>query len=85
MTQTIIDLSHNLDDSTPPFPGDDPVHVNVVAIIPADHPPGEAGAMNVSQITTGVHVGTHIEDYGQRCLAGAGCGSDIGSVPGCKI
>jgi len=59
--QTIIDLSYPLDAATPPFPGDPPVEIAIQASIPADHPTGAPGAMNVSQITTGVHVGTHMD------------------------
>jgi kynurenine formamidase len=59
--QTIIDLSYPLDAATPPFPGDLPVEVAIQMSIPADHPAGAPGAMNVSRITTGVHVGTHMD------------------------
>lgn len=59
--QTIIDLSHPLDATTPPFPGDPPVEIAIQAAIPADHPAGTPGAMNVSRITTGVHIGTHMD------------------------
>jgi arylformamidase len=57
----IIDLSHPLDAATPPFPGDPPVEITIQATIPAEHPIGTPGAMNVSRIATGVHVGTHMD------------------------
>jgi kynurenine formamidase len=59
--QTLIDLSYPLDATTPPFPGDPPVEIAIQASIPAEHPPGTPGAMNVSRIATGVHVGTHMD------------------------
>jgi arylformamidase len=58
---TIIDLSHPLDPATPPFPGDPPVEITIQATIPLEHPVGVPGAMNVSRIATGVHVGTHMD------------------------
>jgi kynurenine formamidase len=61
MKQSIIDLSYPLDTATPPFPGDLPVELSIQAAIPADHPPGTPGAMNVSRFATGVHVGTHMD------------------------
>ena len=62
MTQQIIDLSYPLDATTPPFPGDPPVEIQIQAAIPADHPSGTpAGSLNVSRLHTGLHVGTHMD------------------------
>lgn len=61
MSQQIIDLSYPLDAATPPFPGNPPVEIVVQATIPAEHPVGVAGAMNVSRLHTGLHVGTHLD------------------------
>lgn len=57
----IIDLSHPLDPTTPPFPDEPPVTIDILLSIPAEHPPGTPGAMNVSRISTGMHVGTHMD------------------------
>jgi arylformamidase len=71
MIQPIIDLSHPLDTGTPPFPGNPAVEIFVQATIPSDHPIGVPGAMNVSRIHTGLHVGTHMDApfhfYRQGC------------------
>lgn len=61
MSQSIIDLSHPLDNATPPFPGDLPVEIVVQASIPAGHFSGVPGAMNVSRLHTGLHVGAHLD------------------------
>lgn len=61
MSQPIIDLSYPLDNATPPFPGNPPVEIVVQATIPADHPAGVPGAMNISRLHTGPHVGTHLD------------------------
>jgi arylformamidase len=61
MSQQIIDLSYPLDADTPPFPGNPAVEIFVQATIPTDHPVGVPGAMNVSRIHTGLHVGTHMD------------------------
>ena len=61
MKQSIIDLSYPLDAATPPFPGDPPAEIVVQATIPAEHPIGVPGAMNVSRLHTGLHVGTHMD------------------------
>jgi kynurenine formamidase len=61
MSQQIIDLSYALDTATPPFPGDPAVEIAIQASIPADHPTGAPGAINISRLHTGLHVGTHMD------------------------
>ncbi len=61
MTGRIVDLSYNLDESTPPFPGNGRVEISVVQTIPAHHPAGKHGKSNVCSVKTNVHTGTHID------------------------
>ena len=61
MSQTIIDLSHNLDDNTPFFAGLPAAEITVHAAIPPEHPPGTPGAGNISSLKTNLHVGTHMD------------------------
>ena len=62
MGQTIIDLSHNLDDTTPFFTGLPAAEITVHAAIPPEHPPGTPGAGNISSLKTNLHVGTHMDE-----------------------
>ena len=50
MQRKIVDLSYPLAPSTPPFPGDPPVEINVQMSIPADLPPATTGYMNTSTL-----------------------------------
>ncbi len=71
MTQTnsarIIDLSHALDPSTPPWPGNPAVAVQVVSKIPPHRgprdrgSPGEAISCNTTAFLTCNHTGTHMD------------------------
>jgi len=61
MPQMIIDLSHNLDDTTPFFAGLPAAEITVHAAIPPEHPPGTPGAGNLSSLKTNLHVGTHMD------------------------
>ncbi len=63
MQRRIVDLSYNLDPSTPPFPGDPRVAVNVQMSIPANHPPGKPGYLNASTVSASVHTGTHMDAF----------------------
>ncbi len=63
MPRRTIDLSHPLDQSTPPFPGDDPVEVTVKTSIPADLPPGTPGHLNTSLLRASLHTGTHMDAF----------------------
>lgn len=63
----IIDLSHPLDASTPPWPGNPPTSILTLDAIPAGHSTGgsgtagESGHVNVTCITTCNHTGTHMD------------------------
>jgi kynurenine formamidase len=71
MSQTgsarIIDLSHPLASTTPPWPGNPPVEVQVVSRIPAERgprdrgAPGEPVACNTTAFFTCNHTGTHMD------------------------
>lgn len=61
MAQKVIDLSYNLDASTPPFPSNPGVEISVLASIPEGHPPGKPGHLNASVVGTSVHTGTHLD------------------------
>ena len=63
MPRRTVDLSHSLDQSTPPFPGDDPVEVTVKTLIPADLPPGTPGYLNTSVLRASLHTGTHMDAF----------------------
>ena len=63
MPRRTVDLSHPLDQSTPPFPGDDPVEVKVKTSIPADLPPGTPGYLNTSILRVSLHTGTHMDAF----------------------
>ena len=63
MQRRIIDLSYPLAPSTPPFPGDSPVAVEVQTTIPAGIPPGTPGYMNTSALRTSLHTGTHMDAF----------------------
>ena len=63
MPRRAVDLSHSLDQSTPPFPGDDSVEVTVKTSIPADHPPGTPGYLNTSVLRVSLHTGTHMDAF----------------------
>ena len=61
MAKNIIDLTHPFDDSTPPFPGNPPVEVGILAAIPENHPAGKPGYVNSCTFKTCVHTGTHMD------------------------
>jgi len=61
MATRIVDLTYNLDASTPPFPGNGPVEVSIVGAIPENHPAGKPGYVNVTTFKTNVHTGTHMD------------------------
>jgi len=67
MTKRLIDLSHPLDVSTPPWPGNPPVDVDVIAAIPADRGPGDRGKpgtpveCNLTAFRVCNHTGTHMD------------------------
>ena len=63
MQRKIVDLSYPLASSTPPFPGDSPVEIEVRTIIPAHLPPGTAGYMNTSNLRSSLHTGTHMDAF----------------------
>ena len=63
MPRRIVDLSHPLDQSTPPFPGDDSVEVTVKTSIPADLAPGTPGRLNTSVLRVSLHTGTHMDAF----------------------
>lgn len=63
MQRKIVDLSYPLAPSTPPFPGDSPVEIEVRTSIPADLPPGTPGHMNTSNLRTSLHTGTHMDAF----------------------
>lgn len=63
MQRRFVDLSYPLDPSTPPFPGDSPVEVEVQTTIPAHLPPGTPGFMNTSNVRTSLHTGTHMDAF----------------------
>jgi arylformamidase len=67
MSQRLIDLSHPLEVSTPPWPGNPPVEVVVISTIPADRGPGDRGKSgtpvqcNTTTFLTCNHTGTHMD------------------------
>ena len=63
MQPRIVDLSYPLAPSTPPFPGDSPVEIEVRTSIPASLPPGTPGHMNTSNLRTSLHAGTHMDAF----------------------
>lgn len=63
MRPRIVDLSYPLDPSTPPFPGDSPVEIEVRTSIPASLPLGTPGLMNTSNLRTSLHTGTHMDSF----------------------
>ena len=63
MQPKIVDLSYPLAPSTPPFPGDSPVEIEVRTTIPADLPPGTPGYMNTSNVRSSLHTGTHMDAF----------------------
>lgn len=56
----IIDLTHPLDPTTPVFPDYPPVAVNILESIGVSTPVGRR-ALNSSQVTVGLHCGTHVD------------------------
>ncbi len=56
----IIDLTHPLDPTTPVFPDYPPVAVNILEAIGVSTPAGRR-ALNSSQVTVGLHCGTHVD------------------------
>jgi len=63
MQRKIVDLSYPLAPSTPPFPGDSPVEIEVRTTIPAYLPPGTPGYMNTSNVRSSLHTGTHMDAF----------------------
>ena len=63
MQPRTVDLSYPLAPSTPPFPGDSPVEIEVRTSIPADLPPAAPGHMNTSNLRTSLHTGTHMDAF----------------------
>ena len=63
MQRNIVDLSYPLASSTPPFPGDSPVEIEVRTTIPAHLPPGTPGHMNTSNVCSSLHTGTHMDAF----------------------
>jgi arylformamidase len=67
MARRLIDLSHPLSVSTPPWPGNPGVDVTLLAQIPASCGPsgrgvdGQPGICNVSAFRTCTHTGTHMD------------------------
>jgi kynurenine formamidase len=63
----LIDLSHPLEPSTPPWPGNPPVAVTILNAIPASRGvgkrphPGEPNHVNASAFSTCNHTGTHMD------------------------
>lgn len=56
----IIDLTHPLEPTTPVFPDYPPVAVNILEAIGVSAPVGRR-ALNSSQVTVGLHCGTHVD------------------------
>lgn len=56
----IIDLTHPLDPTTPVFPDYPPVAVKILEAIDVSTPVGRR-ALNSSQVTIGLHCGTHVD------------------------
>ncbi len=67
MTTRFIDLSHPLDVTTPPWPGNPGVDVDVLSAIPAGSgterrgPPGASVDCNTTAFRTCNHTGTHMD------------------------
>jgi kynurenine formamidase len=57
---TIIDLSHDLSDCTPFFPGEAAVYISVIEKAGAIHSSGRR-SLNCSRLDTHVHCGTHMD------------------------
>jgi arylformamidase len=60
MTLRVIDLSHALEPTTPVFNGYPPVEIRVLESTRYSIPGGRR-ALNSSQITVGIHSGTHMD------------------------
>lgn len=56
----IIDLTHALAPTTPVFPDYPPVSINILEAIGVSTPVGRR-ALNSSQMTVGLHCGTHVD------------------------
>jgi len=54
----LVDLSHPIDTSTPPFPGDPPVEITIFDSTDADD--GEVHS-NASRLAASLHCGTHMD------------------------
>lgn len=52
--RTVIDLSHPLDRSTPPYPGDPPIRIETMAEITSD-------GYGMTEWTSVFHTGTHLD------------------------
>lgn len=67
MATRLIDLSHPLDRTTPPWPGNPGVDVEVITAIPADWgperraPEGEPASFNTTAFRMCHHTGTHMD------------------------
>jgi arylformamidase len=60
MEDRVIDLSHALDPTTPVFPGYPPVEIRVLESTRYSIPGGRR-PLNSSQLTVGIHCGTHMD------------------------
>jgi arylformamidase len=60
MADRVIDLSHGLDPTTPVFPGYPPVEIRILESTRYSIPGGRR-ALNSSQLTVGIHTGTHMD------------------------
>lgn len=57
---TLVDLTQDLSDNTPFFPGDDQPRISVLETAGGMHPSGRR-SLNNSRLETCVHCGTHID------------------------
>lgn len=60
MADRVIDLSHNLDPTTPVYSGYPPVEIRVLEST-RDSIPGGRRALNSSRVSVGIHCGTHLD------------------------
>ena len=60
MADRVIDLSHGLDPTTPVFTGYPPVEIRILESTRYSLPGGRR-ALNSSQLTVGIHTGTHMD------------------------
>lgn len=60
MADRVIDLSHGLDPTTPVFSGYPPVEIRILESTRYSIPGGRR-TLNSSQLTVGIHTGTHMD------------------------